>query len=603
MRKFIRKILKVLQKENVFEEHGIDSNVYTSDKIYKIIKKNNVPYTTLCKDVILDQIINHDEDFDEVPKFYSAKRRSGSRKYKKVFFSLSKKSKRFILYFYLGSEIRKKLLYKLEGLKRSEDIKTEKIIRGNSIKSNSKFNSNRSSGESIKEEKLLNKKRNSNCLLETNQNLIHPGVAITDNNNIVNDYILSNHINTNPILKFNPTSQKNKSDGNIMKNVENELKDNNNNNSNLNHIIINKDHFNYQQTYPNPEFTMQLLQKLSKISSDSRCSINRENNYEQNSLNFFNFSGVLSPQILSELYTFNSQFFQNINYSNNITNFTLGNNDSINNSIQEGHIGPSNSINNAENQNDENNFIYNFPQGLQYEININNLMNGPSCIKNNINNTQNSNSNYVPNSKKSLFKCSTQEMKETQRNPSFSIDSDCIFQDNNNLNINTLPQSMNRSFYQLKSVNSLEPDILNDDSNISSVLLNKPNFANVNTNMNNNLCNTFPSVDANQFDNLRNIYDMQTYLNMKIAASNPSFNITLSNVSGNFNNNLSTLNPINVNMTSKNNSQMISPIKASNTSGLTISPKSAFVKNPNTDMEVNRNLNNSSSLDNSIKEK
>jgi hypothetical protein len=89
-----------LHKENFFEQYGINSNFYNSDKIYKIIKKNNVPYTTLCKDVILDEILNHGKDCDEVPKFYSAKRRSGSRKHrKKVFFSLSKKSKRLILNF------------------------------------------------------------------------------------------------------------------------------------------------------------------------------------------------------------------------------------------------------------------------------------------------------------------------------------------------------------------------------------------------------------------------------------------------------------------------------------------------------------------------
>ena len=446
----------------------------------------------------------------------------------------------------------------------------------------------------------MKKNSNSNCLRETFQNLIPPGVVITDNNHRFNEYILSNYLNTNPILKYNPPTQKNKSDNKIMERGESEIKDNNNK---LNQIINNKDHLNYQQTYPEPEFTVQLLQKLSKISNDSRCSINRENSHEQNSLNFFNFSGLPTPQILSELYTFNSQFFQNINYSNNITNFTLGNNGSINNSIQEGHIGHANSLNNGENLKNENNFIYNFPQCQQYDININNLMIGPSCIKNNFNNTLTSNTNYLRNSKKSFLKSSSHEMKETHRNPSFSIDSDCIFQDNNNLNINTLPQSMNRSFYQLKSINSLEPDILNDDSNISSVLLNKPNFANVNTNMNLNLGNSFPSFDANQYDNFRNIYDMQSYLNMKIAASNPSFNITMSNVSGNFNNTPSTLHPINVNMTNKNNSQMISPIKASNTAGLTISPKSAFVKNPTTDMEVNRNYNNSPSLNNLAKEK
>ncbi len=94
LRKFIRKILKVLHKENVFEEHGIDSNYYTSDKIHKIIKKNNVPYNTLCKDIILDEILKHNKSCDEIPNIDSVNRKTGSRKHrKKVFFSLSKNSK------------------------------------------------------------------------------------------------------------------------------------------------------------------------------------------------------------------------------------------------------------------------------------------------------------------------------------------------------------------------------------------------------------------------------------------------------------------------------------------------------------------------------
>jgi hypothetical protein len=57
LRKFLRKIMKNLNSENIFEENNIDSNYYTPDKIYRIIKKNNVPYFMLSKECIVDLII------------------------------------------------------------------------------------------------------------------------------------------------------------------------------------------------------------------------------------------------------------------------------------------------------------------------------------------------------------------------------------------------------------------------------------------------------------------------------------------------------------------------------------------------------------------
>jgi hypothetical protein len=59
LRKFIRKILKTLTKENVFKENNIDPVFYNSDRIYKIIKKQNIPYNSLNKESIVDLIIKH----------------------------------------------------------------------------------------------------------------------------------------------------------------------------------------------------------------------------------------------------------------------------------------------------------------------------------------------------------------------------------------------------------------------------------------------------------------------------------------------------------------------------------------------------------------
>ncbi len=62
MRKFIRKILKLFNKDNLLKNNGIDVNKYNSDKVYKIIKKFKIPYNTLTKDSILNLIINFDKN-------------------------------------------------------------------------------------------------------------------------------------------------------------------------------------------------------------------------------------------------------------------------------------------------------------------------------------------------------------------------------------------------------------------------------------------------------------------------------------------------------------------------------------------------------------
>lgn len=62
MRKFIRKILKLINRDNLLKNNNIDPNKYNSDKVYKIIKKFKIPYNTLTKDSILTLILNFDKN-------------------------------------------------------------------------------------------------------------------------------------------------------------------------------------------------------------------------------------------------------------------------------------------------------------------------------------------------------------------------------------------------------------------------------------------------------------------------------------------------------------------------------------------------------------
>ena len=57
LRKYIRKILKQISKEGLLRYNGIDCNKYNSDKVYALIKQNNIPYTKINKDTVLSMII------------------------------------------------------------------------------------------------------------------------------------------------------------------------------------------------------------------------------------------------------------------------------------------------------------------------------------------------------------------------------------------------------------------------------------------------------------------------------------------------------------------------------------------------------------------
>jgi len=57
LRKFIRKILKQINKENLLKNNGIDFSKYNSDKVYKLLKKYKISCKNVTKDTILDLII------------------------------------------------------------------------------------------------------------------------------------------------------------------------------------------------------------------------------------------------------------------------------------------------------------------------------------------------------------------------------------------------------------------------------------------------------------------------------------------------------------------------------------------------------------------
>ena len=57
LRKFIRKILRQIEKENLLKNSGIDLCKYSGLKVYKLLKKNKISYKNITKDTILDMIL------------------------------------------------------------------------------------------------------------------------------------------------------------------------------------------------------------------------------------------------------------------------------------------------------------------------------------------------------------------------------------------------------------------------------------------------------------------------------------------------------------------------------------------------------------------
>jgi hypothetical protein len=62
LRKFIRKILKNINKDGLLKNNGIDPNKFNSDRIYKMIKRYKVPYNSLTKESVLNLINNFEKN-------------------------------------------------------------------------------------------------------------------------------------------------------------------------------------------------------------------------------------------------------------------------------------------------------------------------------------------------------------------------------------------------------------------------------------------------------------------------------------------------------------------------------------------------------------
>jgi len=98
LRKFLRKILRVISKESkepFLKQYNINFNKYDADKVYQIIRREKVPYNTLTKESVINIIINYEKNkksdvqeqkSDKIqPLFYNAKNKVKLRLSKNIF--------------------------------------------------------------------------------------------------------------------------------------------------------------------------------------------------------------------------------------------------------------------------------------------------------------------------------------------------------------------------------------------------------------------------------------------------------------------------------------------------------------------------------------
>ena len=195
LRKYIRKILKQINKENLMKINGIDSNKYNSDKIYKMLKKYKIAYKNLNKETVLELIISTEKNLkgnnNNNCKTFGIEIQAPKNKNKKIKIGLNNNNNN----------------------SNNNNINNGNNNNNNDMKMKNNNNNNNNSKSKIKNTKNKNKNFLSSNLIN-NQNL--------NNNNNFNKKKLT--INTK---KINACHSKNKK------------KENNNNNNNNNNFLYN----------------------------------------------------------------------------------------------------------------------------------------------------------------------------------------------------------------------------------------------------------------------------------------------------------------------------------------------------------------------------
>ena len=189
LRKYIRRILKQINKENLMKNYNIDSNKYNSDRIYKLLKKSKVSYKNLNKETILAIITNNEKNSTVGNQSVSSGNRLRLRKYTNYKVGKKKGNEAF----YTGNN--KECLNKKR--KRTRKRKVSISISTPERKKRKNINNTYDITESENYESESISDSNQSSEEESNDEIenIRNGLGIQNNNNIIiNKDLLSNQL-------------------------------------------------------------------------------------------------------------------------------------------------------------------------------------------------------------------------------------------------------------------------------------------------------------------------------------------------------------------------------------------------------------------------
>ena len=250
LRKFIRKILKQINKENLLKNNGIDYYKYNSDKVYKLLKKYKITYKNVTKDTILDLIISTEKN--QKGKIFSLSENKLTNNNNNTNNNSNGNDSSNN-----ETNLEKKLNTdenKLNTGNRSKSSSGKKYKLKTKIKNNDENNGN---NDLLKKDKKLFKSK-----LVTQIKSTKKEVKINNNIDKIN---LINQNNNNDILNNNNNKKKKK----IKNNINNENEVNNNNESSKKKLTINPDYVNETYKYKSKS-KQKIKEKLKKNSSEKQ---------------------------------------------------------------------------------------------------------------------------------------------------------------------------------------------------------------------------------------------------------------------------------------------------------------------------------------------
>jgi hypothetical protein len=490
----------MLLKERIFIDNNIDPAVYTPERIYKIMKKQQVPYDVLSKESIVDMILKHDIN--------------NKNAFRNNMDNLDKSA---------GSNIEKKKCGNFYQIKQ-EEIKPDEELLIKQQQMNLVNQQLQHQSAIITHYNMIN---NINTLNQIVNNMNFPsGEPInSQQSSMINNYSASNNPNFTINLiqnmnNINNLNQFSSMSGNMHKNL--------NINNNYNNFGNNSLGQNLGNNFNNPYNNNYSVNNSDKLSASI--------NYLSQTKNMMNY---LHDSQMPDVKTMNmSRMHPQMNQN---SHFTLGNN----------------TLSTILNNNDKK--ILNMNQGEvdanQYtDMLLNNLLNNPALA---------SSKPYFNGNEFNLDKYQTNDLN---KNISFSIENDFLFNIDNSPNKTHSNLNTSKSFYKVKSFNCTDPDMINDDHNSSNIFQSINNSALLSGNM---LNNSFPfgninsnissAFEVSQIEKFKNFCELQESINNSKQASSTS-------PSG------------------------IKPPQLTQ-QGFSVSPKSAFSKNFNHFSKFNNNYN------------